>query len=150
MEPTPRLRNIFLSDDDSDDCSLFLEALEQVEESVCVRVAHDGVRLMQDLSESGIQSPELIFLDLNMPKKNGLECLAEIRTMPKYRDVPVVILSTTSNSDIIDRSFEAGANLYITKPASFGALKKSLAFVLSMGPMRLRQRKRETFVINQA
>lgn len=150
MEAAPHWKTIFLSDDDSDDCSLFLEALEEVQKFVCVHIAPDGARLMKDLCESALQTPELIFLDINMPKKNGLECLAEIRTMPQYSDIPVVILSTTSNSDVIERSFAAGANFYITKPSNFGALKKSLAYVLSLDPSRIRQRRRETFVINQA
>ncbi len=150
MEPAPQWRNIFLSDDDSDDCSLFLEALEQVQKFVCVHVAHDGARLMKDLADCGLGAPELIFLDINMPKKNGLECLAEIRTMPEYNDVPVIMMSTTSNPEVIERSYAAGANFYLTKPSSFGTLKKSLAFVLSLGPKRIRQRRRETFVINQA
>lgn len=150
MESTQHWRNIFLSDDDSDDCSLFLEALEQVQSRISVHVSRDGARLMQDLSDAGTHIPELIFLDLNMPKKSGLECLVEIRNLPGLKDIPVVVLSTTSNTEIIERSFAAGANFYITKPSNFSALKKSLAYVLSLEPGNFPHRRRDAFVINQA
>lgn len=71
-------RSIFLSDDDSDDCTLFSEALEEIGQAADLTISHDGARLMQ-LLEMTPPLPEIIFLDFNMPRKNGLECLLEIR-----------------------------------------------------------------------
>lgn len=144
------VRNIFLSDDDKDDCSMFSEALEELAADTRLTIASDGAKLMKALEENVPPPPEFIFLDLNMPRKNGFECLQEIRKSPKLKDIPVIIFSTSSNRDVVDRSFQEGANLYITKPSSFTLLKKTLAFVLSIGADSLRQPQREKFVIKVA
>ncbi|NMH28807.1 response regulator [Flavobacterium silvaticum] len=143
-------RSIFLSDDDSDDCTLFSEALMEITGEANLTVSNDGARLMQ-LLEDTPPAPEIIFLDLNMPRKNGFECLQEIRQSPKLRDIPVVIFSTSSNSDVVERMFEGGANFYITKPASYNLLKKAIAYVLSLDSRKLQVKPlREQFVIKVA
>ncbi|RZJ63333.1 MAG: response regulator [Flavobacterium sp.] len=141
---------IFLSDDDTDDCSLFKEALHEVQSEANLTIVSDGVRLMQALADSEPEKPEVIFLDLNMPRKNGFECLEEIRKSPKFMDIPVVIFSTSTNADVVDRTFNQGANLYITKPASYSSLKKTLAFVFSIGEQLRERPAREKFVVRVA
>src|SRR6187402_3499713 len=94
------LRNIILTDDDADDCSLFSEALREIYADISLTIINDGVSLMKKLDHTVPPPPEVIFLDLNMPLKNGLECLQEIRNTPKLSDIPVVIYSTSSNKDI--------------------------------------------------
>ncbi len=141
--------NVFLSDDDEDDCQLFLEAMEELYFEVSLTITNNGVKLMEVLEETVPPAPELIFLDLNMPRKNGFECLDEIRKNPKLQSIPVVILSTSSNNDVIDRTFEQGANYFICKPASFLKLKKALEHVLSFDLQQLKSHpKREQFVID--
>lgn len=143
--------NIFLTDDDADDCMLFSEALQEIfsEEEARLTITSDGVKLMETLEEKVPPAPEVIFLDLNMPRKNGFECLDEIRNDPKLKDIPVVIFSTSSNNDIVNRTYQQGANYYICKPQSYLLLKKTIAFVLSLDLNRLRSKPlREQFVIN--
>ncbi len=146
-------KNIFLTDDDADDCMLFSEALHEIysESEARLIIASDGVKLMQALDESVPPPPEVIFLDLNMPRKNGFECLDEIRRDPKLKDIPVVIYSTSSNNDIVNRTYQQGANYYICKPQSYTLLKRTIQFVLSFdGKQLCQQPGREHFVINVA
>lgn len=151
--PEKIAKNIFLTDDDPDDCLLFSEALQEVSghEKTQLTIATDGVKLMQALDESVPPAPEIIFLDLNMPRKNGFECLDEIRNDPRLKDIPVVIFSTSSNKDVVERTYQQGANYYICKPQSYLVLKKTIAFVLSIDPKHLKSKPlREQFVINLA
>lgn len=146
-------KNIFLTDDDADDCLLFSEALHEIysQDEARLIIANDGVKLMQALDESVPPPPEVIFLDLNMPRKDGFECLDEIRRDPKLKDIPVVIYSTSSNNDIVNRTYQQGANYYICKPQSYNLLKRTIQFVLSFDGNQLGQRPgREQFVINVA
>lgn len=76
--------------------------------------------------------PDLIFLDLNMPIKNGYECLDEIRVNEKLKHIPIAIFSTSATADDIERTRQGGANAYIRKPANFETLKEVIALVLGM------------------
>ncbi|HMI07408.1 MAG TPA: response regulator [Flavobacterium sp.] len=148
-----QMKQIFLTDDDADDCLMFSEALQEIynEDEASLTITNDGVKLMEVLHETVPPPPEVIFLDLNMPRKNGFECLQEIRNNPKLKDIPVVIFSTSSNNDIVNLTYQQGANFYICKPQSYPLLKKTLAFVLSFDPKKMgRQPLREKFVINVA
>jgi CheY-like chemotaxis protein len=154
MKPTEKTaKNIFLTDDDDDDCLLFSEALHEIfaPDEATLTIANDGVKLMQALDTNALANPEIIFLDLNMPRKNGFECLDEIRKDPKLKDIPVVIYSTTSNTDVVNRTYQQGANYYICKPQSFIVLKRTIELVLSFDFYKLRQQPvRDHFVINIA
>ena len=150
-EKTPM--NIFLTDDDADDCMMFSEALHEIlfDREANLTIASDGIKLMEALDEKVPPAPEVIFLDLNMPRKNGFECLDEIRNDPKLKNIPVVIFSTSSNNDIVNRTYQQGANYYICKPQSYHLLKRTIAFVLSMDFSKFGQKTvREQFVINLA
>lgn len=122
--------HILLADDDEDDTFLFKEALEQVPLTTKLIIAENGVELMHSLNKFQTV-PDLIFLDMNMPVKNGLECLYEIRNSDQYKGIPVIILSTSIASYLLESAYHGGANLYIQKPTSFSELvnilKKCLA-----------------------
>ena len=122
---------VILADDDESDRINFTEALEESRIKTVVNAVNDGVELMEFLSKEGIPVPHIIFLDLNMPRKNGLDCLKEIRSMVKLKDVAVVIYSTSSYEKDIEETFQHGANVYIKKPTDFDTLKKVLYKVLS-------------------
>ena len=79
------------------------------------------------------QHPDLVFLDLNMPCKNGVECLEEIRAVKSFKNLPVIIYSTTANATQVDASYSKGASLYLQKPSNFESIKKSIAGILSKG-----------------
>lgn len=123
-------RTIFLADDDADDCMLFEDALREVCEDTSLVTANDGVELMDILERTVPPPPEVIFLDLNMPRKNGVECLKQIRSTKKLKDIPVVIFSTSSLQASIEQVYNEGANIYVKKPGSFPKLKKAIKQVL--------------------
>lgn len=128
----PIRKSIFLADDDADDCMLFEDALREVCKSTELVMVNDGIELMSALEETVPPPPDVIFLDLNMPRKNGFECLEEIRGTAKLKDIPVVIFSTSAQEDAIHRVYEKGANYYIRKPGSFPLLKTAIQLVLGM------------------
>ncbi|MCF0059069.1 response regulator [Dyadobacter sp. CY356] len=130
--------NIFLADDDEDDTFLFQEALEQLPLSSSLVTAENGLELMKKLKSSEIV-PDMIFLDMNMPVKNGLECLSELRATDVFRETPVIILSTSVAGYLLESAYSAGANLYVQKPTSFSSLISILEKCLSKkGDLALR------------
>ena len=115
--------NILLADDDSDDCLLFKEALEELPLSASLTVVNDGEQLMQLLLKENDGLPHVLFLDLNMPRKNGFECLSEIKLHPKLNPLTVIIFSTSFEPDIVNQLYKNGAHYYIRKPVEFCKLK---------------------------
>lgn len=122
---------IILADDDEDDRIFFTDAFEELKIQTKVHMFKDGAELMDYLNKEDIQLPEIIFLDLNMPKKNGFECLTEIRSNARFKDVAVAIYSTSSSEQDIEKTFVTGANVYIKKPSDFNTLKKILSNVVT-------------------
>jgi CheY-like chemotaxis protein len=126
-----RTLNILLADDDEDDRMIFTEIVTQMDEVVNLRTVSDGQQLLQLLSD-GALLPDVIFLDLNMPNKNGKECLKEIKTNPALGHLPVIIYSTSAAEKDIRDTYNEGASLYIQKPSNIRGLKKTLTKVLSI------------------
>lgn len=124
-----KLYKVMLADDDPDDRDLFTEAINEY--NADIDSVANGVQLMNALQKAN-ELPDLVFLDLNMPEKGGKECLREIRSDNKLKDLPVLIYSTSSSKKDIDETFELGANLYITKPSSFSELRRTIKNVLDM------------------
>lgn len=124
--------HILLADDDEDDRIFFKDAIDEVKVKTVVKMVNDGVQLMDYLNSPGVQLPNLIFLDLNMPKKGGMECLKEIRYDAKLKDLSIAIYSTSASDEDIEETFVKGANIYIKKPNDFGELKRVLAEVISI------------------
>ncbi len=120
------LFNILLAEDDESDRMDFKDALEESKIKNSVTTVNDGVELMDYLLKGNNPLPYLIFLDLNMPRKNGLECLKEIRSNEKFKEVVIAIYSTSSSEKDIEKTFKGGANVYLKKPSDFGMLKKAL------------------------
>ncbi|MBO9616663.1 MAG: response regulator [Dyadobacter sp.] len=112
---------ILLADDDHDDTFLFQEALAQIPLETDLSIAENGVELLQILKDAN-DKPDIIFLDMNMPVKNGLECLEAIRSTARYEQVPIVILSTSVSQHLWESAYRNGASLYIQKPNSFNSL----------------------------
>jgi CheY-like chemotaxis protein len=117
---------ILLADDDESDRLLFTDAFSELKINTIVDTTNNGMELMAYLTKKNALLPDLIFLDLNMPLKNGLECLKEIRTNEKLKDIFIVIYSTSESEKEIDETFNNGANVYITKPNKFDKLKLAL------------------------
>jgi CheY-like chemotaxis protein len=126
------LIQVLLADDDEDDRLFFKEAFEEIKMKTKVVLVKDGVELMNHLKQNKHPKPHILFLDLNMPRKNGMECLLEIRQNEHLKDIPVAIYSTSSSEEDIENTFVKGANVYIKKPSDFGALKKILEEVITV------------------
>ncbi|MCA9904667.1 MAG: response regulator [Anaerolineae bacterium] len=117
---------ILMVDDDDEDCMLTQDALRESRLNNPIEFVRDGVELMAYLRQEGdykhARRPGLILLDLNMPRKDGREALMEIKADPRLRSIPVVILTTSKSETDVLRSYDLGANSYITKPITFQAL----------------------------
>jgi CheY-like chemotaxis protein len=124
--------HILLADDDEDDRLFFTDAIEEIKVRTVVNTVNDGVQLMERLMNPDIRLPNLIFLDLNMPIKGGIECLKEIRSDKNLRDITIAIYSTSASQEDIEETFVKGANIYIKKPNDFSELKKILKEVISI------------------
>lgn len=132
MNPNPQIipLNILFADDDVDDRFFFEKALREIPIASNLTTVIDGEHLMDYLSENIEQLPDVLFLDLSMPRKSGFECLSEIRENIKLNDMPVVMYSTSYTSDknyeesMIDVLFKMGAQGFIRKPGDFAKLKQ--------------------------
>jgi CheY-like chemotaxis protein len=138
VESDGKLITILIADDDVDDRWLMQRVLKQSRVYNDVRFVEDGEALLDYLYQRGPYSapgaaprPGLILLDLNMPKKSGREALAEIKADPKLRTIPVVVLTTSKTEEEIYRSYDLGANSFITKPMNFEALIEVMRAVTS-------------------
>lgn len=114
---------ILLADDDEADRILFKEAFSELSIKTVVKTVNDGEQLLAWLKKESNPLPHYLFLDLNMPRKNGMECLKEIRSNDKLKDIFIAIYSTSYNDRDMEETFVNGANVYITKPSDFKELK---------------------------
>jgi CheY-like chemotaxis protein len=117
-----------LVDDDSDDSDLIFEVLSEIDVDVTYTYAMDGPEALT-LLEGGY-NPGIIFLDINMPGMNGWQCLTKLKAHERYRDIPVVMYSTSSYQHEIQKAFELGALAFFTKPNHYSLLKKNIKVVL--------------------
>jgi CheY-like chemotaxis protein len=120
----------FLIDDDPDDQELFLMALKQVDKNMNCHIANSGIEALKQLRDANHFVPDFIFLDINMPKMNGLECLAEIKKLDHLGQSQILMFSTSSDVKIIEATRALGADHFLVKPPSMDLLVESLAKVL--------------------
>ena len=132
MQPSERRRppTILMAEDDEDDRVLALDAMRDAKVDNEIRFTVDGQDLLDYLRREGAYAaggieaplPEIILLDLNMPRKDGREALAEIKGDRALRHIPVVVLTTSRDEDDVFRSYDLGVNSFITKPSTFAGL----------------------------
>lgn len=125
---------ILLADDDEEDSAMTEEALKESRLANDIRFVRDGEELIDYLFHRGdfangnrAPAPGLILLDLNMPKKDGREALAEIKADPRLRQIPVVVLTTSKAEEDIVRTYDLGVNSFITKPVTFDGLVEAMS-----------------------
>lgn len=123
---------LFIADDDMDDLEIFLEAVNEVDSTIQCMSASNGEEALKLLRNKATAKPDLIFLDLNMPRINGKQCLAEIKKSDDLKDIPVIIYTTSSRKADIDATRELGAACFITKPADFKELCSTLREMLEI------------------
>lgn len=124
---------ILLAEDDEEDLQLTIEALNENRLGNDIRTTRDGEELMDYLLRRGAYAdpasapvPGLILLDLNMPRKDGREALAEIKSNDALRKIPVIVLTTSKAEEDIFRSYDLGVNSFVTKPVTFAGLAESM------------------------
>ncbi|MBK7172691.1 MAG: response regulator [Bacteroidales bacterium] len=124
--------HVLLADDDEDDRIFFQDAFKEIKIKTVVETVNDGVELMAYLRKYTSKSPNILFLDLNMPRKSGLECLEEIKLMDHLGEMAIAIYSTSASEEDIEETFVKGANVYIKKPSNFNTLIKILEQVITI------------------
>jgi len=140
--------NILLADDDTDDCIFFKEALGELMLSTNLTTVNDGEQLMQLLTNETNELPHILFLDLNMPRKNGFECLSEIKQNEKLKELPVIIFSTSFEKEVVNLLYKNGAQYFIRKPSEFSQFKKIIQqSLIAISQETISQPSRENFVI---
>jgi two-component system, chemotaxis family, response regulator Rcp1 len=132
-QSTTRPVKILLVEDDLGDATLTVEAFKDFKTPIELTRVMDGEEAISYLKKEGeyssVSSPDLVLLDLNMPKKNGLEVLNEIKNDPKWNEIPVLILTCSkANVDIL-KAYEAKANFYLVKPPDLFGLYDTMKFV---------------------
>jgi CheY-like chemotaxis protein len=128
MDALPKSFTILMADDDEEDCLLVRDALALNVIPHDLRTVPDGVELLDYLDRRGKYAdrrqsprPDLILLDLNMPRKDGREALEELKADRRWRQIPVVVLTTSTSDDDISFSYRSGASSYIAKPSTYQA-----------------------------
>jgi len=140
--------NILLADDDIDDCFFFKEAISKWWIPTQLTAVHDGEQLMQLLKNETDNLPHALFLDLNMPRKNGFECLAEIKLCDGLKQLPVIIFSTSFEQEVVNLLYKNGAQYFIRKPSIFLQFKQIIQQTLTViSEENLEQPVREKFVL---
>ncbi len=148
-KPENKTIHVLFVDDDTDEAYLFNEAIEQLGLPVTISKAQDGNDLMKILSSEKEPLPDLVFLDLNMPHKDGVETLKEIRANNRYSDLPVLIFSTSDIKTHTDACYQYGANRYIVKPETFDQILAMVKQIFSVEWKEQQQaREKDNFVLN--
>lgn len=134
MKHTPNNSSFFilLADDDEDDRLLFKEAIRDLKIKTSLETVNDGQQLMDYLVSHTDHLPHVLFLDLNMPRKGGIECIEEIRADEKLKHLSIAIYSTSGSEHDIQETLLKGANVYIKKPYDFEKLKKVISQVINI------------------
>jgi CheY-like chemotaxis protein len=127
----PRPLQIILIDDDVDDRALFREMIKNIDPGILLHEFKNGISFIRSVtSEMTLPPFDMIFMDINMPLKNGIECLRELRNDPRFNAVPIIVFTTSSNDKDIEASYTSKATLYIAKSFSFDQGVRMLQAVL--------------------
>lgn len=121
---------VLIIDDDSEDSELFCEAVAEIDASIKCRQAKDGREALSLLIHDINNPPDYIFLDINMPVMNGRECLIEIKRNKKLSNIPVIMYSTTSDTNEIKGYYTLGAYDFLIKPHNFKKLVEAIGSII--------------------
>jgi len=142
---TPPSLHVLFVDDDSDESYLFNEALEHSGLNIQMSKAKDGNDLLSYLRSQPL--PDIVFIDLNMPYKDGLEALIEIRKDKKFEKLPLIIYSTTKNNSHIDLTYQNGASLFVVKPNNFDGMVQIVKKVCTIDWKNFSVPQRDEFLV---
>ena len=134
------LRNVLLADDDADDRMLFRDVLNDLGMAVALKTVGDGVELMELLHASATL-PDVLFLDFNMPKKDGLSCLREIKADERLSALPVVVFSNSDNPALVEMMLNEGASYFVRKQHGYNKTLKLITKLFALDKSVLAQKK---------
>lgn len=126
---TKQISQIILAEDDVDDQNIFQLTIQEIAPDVQIQFVSNGKELLTLLQNN---TPDILFLDLEMPYKNGLECLVEIRNNPNLEKLPVVVFSSTTKPGNIQTAYEVGAHLFFIKPAVYSEYVSSIKAIFKL------------------
>ena len=126
---TTTIMNIILAEDDVDDQNIFQIALQEIDPAIQTQFVSNGKDLLALLQKT---KPDIVFLDLEMPYKNGLECLIEMRNNPELEKIPVVVFSSTTKPSNIQTAYEMGAHLFFIKPPIYSDYLSSIKAIFRL------------------
>lgn len=143
---TTKMKKILLVEDDPNDVELMMRALERHNLAGGVQVLRDGEEALEYLFHKGafaererLDDPKVVILDLNLPKVNGMDVLKKIKTSDLTKDIPVVILSSSQDDDVVMKSYELGVNGYVVKPSNYDEFQDAVSD-MSLYWVRLNER----------
>lgn len=128
-EPDQNIMSVLMAEDDDDDFELLVEAINSLSLKVTVSRAENGDILMRILHEA---TPDLLFLDIMMPCKDGKDCILEIRSHRKFDNLPIIIYSSVKDLSTIEFCYRNGTNLYAIKPNSYAELVNVIERIFSI------------------
>ena len=145
-------KKILCVDDDPITLMILKMTMKKCDFTSIVETVADGteaVRYYEGLLQNpSIEAPELIFLDLNMPRKNGIECLTEIKENKDWKNLPIIIFSTSLDNEIVNNLYQKGATYYIRKPGEFSKLKTVIEKALTIASENnFKQPERANFIL---
>jgi CheY-like chemotaxis protein len=144
-----KTKTILLADDDGDDAQIFQEALTEADCKTNFQYAETGA-VVFDLLDKGTVKPDLIFLDLNMPVMNGWRCLAKLKNTPVYKDIPVIMYTTSSNARDLQIATDLNAHGLITKPSNPKILAKILnSIICTIGTEDLGRALKDAYLLTK-
>lgn len=147
-QPPKRVLNILIADDDSDDRFLFGIALKEVSIPYKLLAVNNGQQLMTHLTANIKALPDVLILDLNMPLKNGSECVIEIKKMESMKHLPIIIYSTSLQDEVADVLYQNGAHYYLQK-TDISTLVPPLNYVLTkLYSHEIERPSRDKFILN--
>ena len=141
-----RIEHIFLADDDIDDVELFQEALGEICDTCTLTNSKDGHELLTRLNTTGHSLPQVLFIDVNMPMMDGLDCLEQIKLQQSLKDIPVIILTTSVSPVTVERAYSLGANMFMVKPTDFRDLKNMITKVIETDWANYRNPEMDNFI----
>lgn len=143
-------KTILLADDDNDDAEIFKEALQNVDPTIVFYRFDTGAGVFGYLADAGNARPDIIFLDLNMPEMNGWQCLAKLKNVKEYADIPVIIYTTSSNPRDFEIARDLNAHGLITKPSNSRVLESILtSIVRNMNTADFLQSVKDAYLISR-
>lgn len=130
-----QVRNVLMAEDDDDDFELFSEVIRNLSLKVLLARAQNGDVLMKILHE---EVPDILFLDILMPCKNGKDCLHEIRSNKKFDDLPIIVYTSVRDLETVEFCYRKGTNMFVYKPHTYGELVQTIERIFTMNWKQVR------------